>query len=405
MAELNPNLPPESSKSIEDIIQKLGDDTDLLAGTEIEDTEEKKLEKKPEEKEEKEIELREDDEEKEEIDLKDDDDVTGIHSSRKEILKKYPNIFKDFPSLERAYFKDEQMSEIFPTVKDAREASDKIKVFEEFEDQLVEGNTESLLKTVKDNDPAAFGKIVDNYLDVLGKVDPSARIHVYSQTAQRLIVAMVQEAQTSKNEDLQKAAVILNQFAFGSSNFVPIKGFSGDDKEDKKVNEGQTKLEEEKAAFIQEKYESNRDDLTTRVSNTIKSTIAAHIDPKSSMSDYVKRNAIRDAEDSLDDLIKSDSRFMSSIERLWESAFEQNFSRNSMDKIKNAFLAKAKSLLPDVIKKSRNDALKGLGKPESSDKSDKRGLLPKGGGNSRATEKETKKPERRMSTLEFLNQD
>ena len=44
---------------------------------------------------------------------------------RKEILTKYPNLFKDFPYLEKAYYREQQFTEIYPTIDDARAASEK----------------------------------------------------------------------------------------------------------------------------------------------------------------------------------------------------------------------------------------------------------------------------------------
>src|SRR5262245_51212983 len=41
---------------------------------------------------------------------------------RREILKKYPNLFKDFPYLEKAYYREQQFTELLPTIEDARNA-------------------------------------------------------------------------------------------------------------------------------------------------------------------------------------------------------------------------------------------------------------------------------------------
>src|SRR6188508_1980225 len=47
---------------------------------------------------------------------------------RKEILAKYPKLFKDFPYLEKAYYREQQFTEINPTIEDARVASEKAKI-------------------------------------------------------------------------------------------------------------------------------------------------------------------------------------------------------------------------------------------------------------------------------------
>ena len=74
-------------------------------------------------------------------------------------------------------------------------------------------------------------------------------------------------------------------------------------------------------------------------------------------------------------------------------------------------MSKAKTVLPDVIKKSRNEALKGLGKrtkETTEETKDKRGLLPVGKSTAiKDSGKITnvKDIPKGMTTLEFFNQN
>ena len=105
-----------------------------------------------------------------------------------------------------------------------------------------------------------------------------------------------------------------------------------------------------------------KDDLQTRADNVLRSTIDGHIDPNGTMTDYVKNHATQEAFDTLEDLISKDTRFRGLLDKLWEKSISEGIStKESTDQIKSAYLSKAKTLLPSVIKKARNDALKGLG--------------------------------------------
>jgi hypothetical protein len=149
------------------------------------------------------------------------------------------------------------------------------------------------------------------------------------------------------------------------------------------------------------------------VNNTLRNTIDAHIDPRNSMSEYVKRNASRDALDTLDRLISQDTRFVSLMDRLWEAAFKDGFSQESKDRIRSAYNSKAKTLLPAVIKKARNEALRGIGKRVKDDSEEvetsKKGPVAAGRprSNTPSSGKINKASDipRNMSTLEFLNQE
>jgi nitrate/TMAO reductase-like tetraheme cytochrome c subunit len=170
---------------------------------------------------------------------------------------------------------------------------------------------------------------------------------------------MVGEANRSQNDSLKAAAALLNQFVFGTTEFEAAKKLY---KETEKDNSAEEKLKKERQEFVQQRYETARNDISSRVDNLIKRTIADNIDPKSSMTDYVRKQASREAFEQIQDLINKDARFKSILDKLWKHSFNSNFSRDSQDKIRRAFITRAKTVLPSAIKKARNEALKGLGK-------------------------------------------
>ncbi len=384
---LYPNFAPitdvkgEGGLSVEDTIDFLKDDE----SEEKIDLDDKKGKEKKEsikkEEEEEEEELKEEEDESEETDeLKEieeeleeptDEQLELIVPVRKrDIIKKYPNLFKDFPYLEKAYYREQQFTELLPTIEDAKSAVDKAATLDNVEKDLMSGDTKNLLLAAKNENPKAFGKIVDNYLSVLADIDEKAYHHVIGNTIKHTIIAMVKEGNTSGNDNLKGAAQILNQFVFGSSDFSPPTKLVKDneDKDDSSKNE----LNRERQEFTKQKFESTRDELNTKVNNAIKSTIDGNIDPKDSMSAYVKKNASREALESLNDLIDKDSRFKIILDRLWENAVKNNFNKESTDRIRSAYLSKAKTLLPAVIKTARNEALKGIGKRVHDDEPDEK---------------------------------
>jgi hypothetical protein len=327
---------------------------------------------------------------------------------RREILKKYPELFKDFPYLERAYYREQQFTEILPTIDDAKMAVAKAGILDRFEADIASGNTETILTQVRKEDPNAFLKIVDDYLPTLARVDKDAYHHVLGNITKHTIWAMVQEGKRSQNEVLQSAAQILNQFVFGSSDFTPPRNLSNPNGVKQPAN---NEVDERERQFVERQYRSTVDDLNTKVNNTLKATIEAHIDTNQSMTDYVRKNASKDAMEKLEELIAKDSRFRQLTDKLWRNAQENNFSKDSTDRIRSAFLSKAKTLLPSVIKKARHDALKGMGKKVSEDKTDSvetgnnKGPVTPGRPRSNSSGKITSPKEipAGMSTIDFLN--
>lgn len=340
-----------------------------------------------------------------EKELKDDEEpdeeklelVTPVR--RKEILKKYPELFKDFPYLEKAYYREQQFTELLPTIDDAKQAVQKSQTLDRFEADLIKGNVETIFKAVKGENANAFAKIVDDLLPAIARVDERAFNHILANVTKHTIAAMAIEAKRSNNDSLRQAAQILNQFIFSSSEYVAPTRLSKDEQPDSK----QTELEQKEQAFNKRQFETAKNDLDTRVNNTLRNTIEANIDPRSSMTPYVRKNAIREVSENLAGLIKQDQRFTTILDKLWDKAFAKNFDQESLQTIRSAYLSKAKTLLPSVIKKARIEALKGMGKRprEDKDTTERTESKPR---SSNKSGKELKVPDG-MSSYEFLSQE
>ena len=343
---------------------------------------EKEIEEEPEEEDD-ELELIEPEEEIEKLDLAKSDEDLDIEAPprKKEILKEYPELFKKFPFLEKMMYRDRQITELFGSFDDAKEVAERSETFNNFENQLLAGNTEEILREVKDADEKAFNIIVDDYLPTLAKVDKEAYFHVVGNLNRRLIMEMVQEANDTDNDDLKQAALLVNQFVFGSSKFTAPTLRVDKTKID---STEQSEAEQERLSFAKERFESARDDLQSRVDNTLRATISDYIDPRGNMSSYVKKNAVADAMRILNSSIASDSSVVKNLDKLWRASFESKFSRESLGKIQSFYLSKAKSNLKNAILKARAEALK-----------DSR---PNGRKDEEEDETEVKQPQRKIAT-------
>ena len=378
--------PSNSDLSKDDILDLLKDES---TDDNKDDKGDKDLDRKDDDKEDdKELEADEDEDknddeneddaegEEEEDDKKlkfEEDDIKLDFPKKKEILKEFPGLFKKFPSIEAAIYRDRQFTEVCATPEDARDAVAKAEQLDEFSQDLFSGSTEKLLQTVKENDEAAFYRIADNYLDAIAKVDQKAYHHILGNVVKFTIMAMAEEAKANKDEELMEHAAALNRFVFRSDKFTPPKKIMAvEDTDDKK------QIDNERAALARDRFESARDGLQKRVDNTLQATILSNIDPKDEMSSFVKKHAVTEAISKLESLLANDRSLGATLNRLWRAANEEKYSSSSLDKIKSAYLSKAKSHLRDVIRSARIEALKGSSKRASSDGKDRRGHLPVG---------------------------
>lgn len=324
--------------------------------------EEEKEEEKPEEEEEKE-EIDELEELEKELEEPEDDELEIIQPVRRaEILKKYPSLFKDFPYLEKAYYRERKYSEIFPSPSDAQVALEKVETLTNFEQELLGGDLTKVLESVKKENGESFNKIADNYLMALSNVDERAYHHVVGNIIRSTIYNMVEQAKEmgEKNgEILRNTAAILNQFVFGTTKYQAGQNLS---KGVTEKSDREKELEERETKYREQKFEDARNGLETRIETILKSTISKHLDPKKSMTDYVRNVAEEKILSKVYSLIVADTRFDALKTKLWAYAEKNNYNAESLGRIRTAYLSKATTLLPTVIKKARYEALKGMGK-------------------------------------------
>lgn len=312
------------------------------------------------------------DEDKEDKDsLKDDDIELDAPPKKKEITAAYPDFFKKFPFMEKMLYRDRQYTELFGSFDDAKEVAESAQALAAYEEDLMAGNNVKVLQRVKEIDTKAFDKMVDNYLPNLAKVDKEAYLEVVGSIGKRMIEEMSKtasefgESNKEARDSLKHAALILNQFLFNSSTFVPHKP-----RVDAKVNPEKEEIDQERIAFVRERFEGVRNDLQTKVDRVLRSTIAEYIDPKGEMSPYVKKNAIRDAVNMLHQTIGGDTAFRKNLDKLWDNVFATRFSQDSQDKVRRTYLGKAKTHLRDVLRKARTEAMKEAKPSRTSEKDD-----------------------------------
>lgn len=325
--------------------------------------------------------------------------------SKKQILKKYPKLFEDFPHLEQAYYAEQQYTELFGTLDDAKEVVEKAKILDNVEEELRSGSAEGVLKTIKEQDKEGFNKLVDNYMENLRSVDENAFYHVVSGMFKSGISQLIKEAKATNNEErrelLEQTALIWNQFFFGKSEFEPHKRLSGEpEKKDDSVKK-------EREDWNKQRLETAVRELGERVDNSIKSTIDKHIDPKGIMSPYVKKNAVREAVQKINHLISIDKRFQLLKDKGWKEAMGKSLSNDSVDAIRRMYLGRAKALIPQVIKSIQREV---LSKTDRQNNNSRSGHNPIRRISASSTREETnrgqhKEVPRGLSTFEFLNKE
>lgn len=278
------------------------------------------------------------------------------HASYKKILKDYPDLFTKYPSLKTAYFRDQEFISLFPTIEDAKEAESKASQLDRFERDLLDGNIENVFRAINESDSESFNKVVDNLLPTLQRVNERAFQHVAGSIVSDLVYTMLREAKSEtlpeETRDLiNQAAQLVNQFVFGTSQFKPAQRLS------KQEHPEENKLKEERANYNRQRLEDAQQEISTTVRNQIRASIEQYIDRKGSMDSYVKRNAVRDCLEAVEDALINDAAMSKQLDALWRDAAENNYRKDKKDKIRGLVLQRAKQILPNKIREARSAAM------------------------------------------------
>lgn len=272
---------------------------------------------------------------------------------RREILAKYPKLFKDFPYLEHAYYREQKYTELYPTIAEAQEAQEKAQTWDRFEGDLQEGNLENILASLAQSDKNTFHSVADNILSTIEKIDKPTATHIYSGIAKNIIELMVEASGQQNNENLKTAAHLVHQFLFGARAWEPHQPLA------KPVERSprEDSVAKRERDFFERQFSSARDEVVSKSTNSIKATIDKNLDPKGTMSAYVKEKAAQDALLDVKTQMAGDKRFQAVLVKLWQDAAKRNFSDESKTAIRSAVVSKAKTLLLPAIQKARKTAL------------------------------------------------
>lgn len=319
-------------------------DTDVEEPT---DDEEESLEDKEEEVEEEE----EEDKDKEDV----EDDLGPRRPSFKEIKGKYPDLFKDFPDLREAFFRESEYTKIFPTVDDAHEAVEALESLSVIRDKVLEGDATAILEATKEADAAAYSKMVSNMLPALYKMDQEAYVKAITPTLENMVRSAYREGKSSGNEDLENSALHVSKWFFGTEDVAlgkttTVKTATEESPEVKRLAKERQEFETSKYNEAYSAVIENRDESMERL-------VLKGLDPDNELTPYVRDKLVRDTIQRIDNLLLKDGSHMSLMNRKWRRAKREGYSKDSLKSIVSAYQARAKSLVPSVRAKLRDAAL------------------------------------------------
>jgi hypothetical protein len=345
----------DSTTTLADDLDLLSDDP-IKSDVEVNDNKEDEGLSEPESDEESQIEEEIDqtkvEVEEEKTEVK-DEVAPHERPSFKEITTKYPNIFKDFPALRDVYFREGEFSKVFPSINDAKEAQTNSETFTVLRDGILSGKANGLFKSIQEVDPKALGKLAPEILPALWGISQEAHWAAANPLLQNIVRRAYQVGKTSNDENLMASAEHFANFMFGDPKVATgersvVAEKSAQPKEDSDLSKREQEFENRvHNSFRNDVIESGNKSLEQMVlergqGNRLK------IDPDGVFSKFIKDTLTEKIMIEVNNSMLADKTHMDYINGLWKKAKQAGYTTEWKDRIKSAFLSRAKSLVPSI---------------------------------------------------------
>ena len=314
----------------------------------------------------------------------DEEDENARLTHASDLKKAFPDIFKKFPDVKAALYRDQEYSELFGTPKEAEVAVNKANLLDRIEkDLLVDGNPVELLNSIKKDSKESFEKIAFKILPYLAENDRETYLEVAAVPIKQLLRSMISKFDEKSNE--HKAALYVHKYFFNDLNVG-----------------GKVKAEEEvvdKKSDKEKEYEQKLKEIDDRdfsqFSNSVDESYIARmnklfregLDKDERLSDWMKNKIVENGLLNIAKSLKQDTRFDRTMRALWQQAKSSKYSNDLKSRLVSTALARAKSLIPKERAKLIAEA---LGKKVKKDNKEET--------NVRKFEKKDVTPQRKVTT-------
>lgn len=264
------------------------------------------------------------------------------------IKKEDPKVFEKFPQLKDVILREEQFTEVFTNPEEAGFAKERSEVFGKLEQDIVSGNVENLLAGVKGYSDESLATLAHNFLPTLGKLDKDLYTDILVRPVQNALRLAFADGRTANNQNLWASAVYIHEFLFGNKNIdqdVPVKGAKKTEE-----NPETLRLKKEIEERDARQYYNFRDNVIEIRDHKMTSEVKRALTGVE-VDGYKLKNIVRDIQLEIGRALEADKRHLASMQSLWMQAKSAGFPPEWKSKIANAYVGRAKSVLPAIKKK------------------------------------------------------
>lgn len=271
--------------------------------------------------------------------------------SFKDINKEFPELLKKYPALRANYFQAEQFKEIFPTVDDAKVASQKMEVFDFLDPYIAKGDFTPILKIFENaGNTKALENVATSLFPALQAQNKELYVKALNPELKKLFGYVNGIANRNNDDNLKAAVQVMVKAVWGDH--IPQDPVQP--KEDPEKQQLQQQLTQQQFQFGLSKEMEVKEYTSKLVAKEIEKVL----DPTGEFNEFT-RNILRDkifAE--VDNSIMQNQQYQREFASLWKQYHMSNHSQEARTRLIRAVLVRAKSLLPAITQRIRFEAVK-----------------------------------------------
>lgn len=298
------------------------------------------------------------DEEEEELDQTEEDETEEDENKEVEneytvraLKKSYPDIFKKYPEVKDAIFRERMFTKMFGSVDEAEEASTKAQYLDEMSQDLYDGKSENLLKALKKNNEESLKIFANNFLPELFKVDKDLYHEVSDYTLNHMLHVVNNNALKNGNKNLSTAVKYISQFIFGEVELPELK----ERNKPREKTEAEIALDKREASHERQKYSEFEDAIHAKTRVNLTKVVQEGLTDER-MTDFVKDAITDKIIERVGITIAKDQFFQRQLVSLWKKAQRDGYTSEAKSRIISAYLARAKKIVPSVRAEVRKSA-------------------------------------------------
>lgn len=273
-----------------------------------------------------------------------------------EVKAKYPTVFKEFPELRKALFREQQYAELIPTVEDAREMVERDRDYTDYEEKVMSGDSSTLLRTIGSTDPASLEKFVMNFLPTVEKLAPEIHGKALFPYVRRIFVNALNDAKQAGNANLENSLGHVSQYLWGKPTIPDERREAPptESPESKRLREENESLKGARAAEFQSLVvDQGMKSLEKTVSDTFAKDARFTPIERRALSEKIVTKVCQ--------ALDKDVRYSRNMAAQWTRAGQTGHTKALVPKLVTTFLGGAKSVMPTIRAKVVADALKEKG--------------------------------------------